>query len=108
MTQVNKVLTSRILLLALTILFVAAMMFTAIKVTVVSSSVNAVKDLGTQTECAREVASDYDEYRDRIFAALTDRAEVIAAVEAFRKFKVGPNGKPESRAKRTDRLCPEI
>ncbi len=62
--------------------------------------------LARNTECARQIASNYEDKRDDIFAALNDRAQLQAAVNAFAAFKQGPTGKPESRADRTTRLCP--
>lgn len=58
------------------------------------------------TECARQVASDYEDKRDDIFAALNNRGTIAEAVDAFIAFKEGPDGQPESRADRTKRMCP--
>jgi hypothetical protein len=62
--------------------------------------------LAANTECARQISSDYEDYRDAIFANLDNRPALLAAVDAFRQFKIAPDGTTESRAERTKRLCP--
>jgi hypothetical protein len=59
-----------------------------------------------RSDCALDVAAEYEERRDAILTALGESPVAgRAAAMAFTEFRLGPNGQPESRAERTVRLC---